>query len=706
MRAFLPVTILPRISLMLGWAAMLISSLTHAATFVVDDAQDAIDANPGDGLCEIVLIPPQTEITCTLRAAIQEANASSGADEVTLPEGVYELTLEGAQENNAASGDIDILDNVVIRGAGPNSTILDGMQKDRLFEINDTSGSDALEVSVSGITIMNGLIEDLEGAGGGIWSNANLTLSNVLLHHNGVTGTQANGGALCNVGGRVELNAVTFSNNSAKNYGGAACNLADGVMVMTDTTFETNTTVVDGVLVHRGGALLSAGTLTATNSRFIDNYSVFGGAIFLEHGSATFTDVEVATNASWLHGGAVHVGSHDEHGAGIPVEFIVKNSTFRKNEIRGGNGRDGDPQGGALFITGGSQVTIEDSEIIDNDAKGECAVCLVNGGGISVGDGDVTLNRVRIAGNKAAQWGGGIYVANNKDIQDPANPLQHIVNRVNLTEVEITGNKSLDSGGGIAAEYAHDADTLQFLATVTLDKSLVAENSSFNGGGLVGSVVATNSTFSSNEATGNTVSCGTDPSDRDLYCGRGGAIFVPHKNNVLSLTHVTLFDNTSTARSGGTDIYNVVGAPVSVKQSILASGSGGTNCVGPLVSENYNVVSDGSCDLSNSSDLQDVDPLLSTLSANGVTTGLNTHALEAASPARDIIPLADCLPNDQRGYVRGPEVCDAGAFESDAGALAPAPTPVASGGDSGGGGGGDPWPILLIIPFLMARRWQ
>lgn len=699
-------TILSRTPLTLGWAALLASSLTHASTFVVDDTQDAVDVNPGNGVCEIALVPPQTKATCTLRAAIQEANASSGADEVTLPEGIYALSLEGAQENNSASGDIDIKDSVAISGAGPNSTIIDGMQKDRLFEINDASGSGALQVSLSGMTIMNGQLTDIDGAGGGIWSNANLTLSSVLLHHNGVTGTQANGGALCNVGGRVELNAVTFANNSAKNHGGAACNLADGIMIMTDTAFETNTTVVDGVLVHRGGALLSAGTLTASNSRFVDNYSVFGGALFLERGSATLTNVEVATNASWLHGGAIHVGSHDEHGAGLPVEFSVTNSTFRKNEIRGGNGRDGDPQGGALFITGGSQVTIEDSEIIDNDAKGQCTVCLVNGGGISVGDGDVTLNRVRIAGNKAAQWGGGIYVANNKDIQDPANPQHHVVNQVRLTEVEITGNQSLDLGGGIAAEYAHDADTLQFLSTVTLDRSLVAGNTSFNGGGLVGSVVATNSTFSGNQAKGNLASCGSDPSDRDLYCGRGGAIFVPHKNHVLRLTHVTLANNTSTARAGGTDIYNLVGAPVAVKQSILASGTGGTNCVGPVMSENYNVVSDGSCGLSNANDKQGVDPLLSPLSANGITTGLNTHALEAASPARDMIPMTDCLSNDQRGYARGPDVCDAGAFEGDTVALAP-PTPVASGGDSGGGGGsGDPWHILLAVPFLLARRLQ
>ena len=46
----------------------------QAATFVVGSAGDASDSQPGDGVCE-------TPLGCTLRAAIQEANALAGLDQ-------------------------------------------------------------------------------------------------------------------------------------------------------------------------------------------------------------------------------------------------------------------------------------------------------------------------------------------------------------------------------------------------------------------------------------------------------------------------------------------------------------------------------------------------------------------------------------------------------------------------------------------------
>ena len=50
------------------------------ANFVVNSTADMVDAEPGDGLCE-------TDITgdCTLRAAVQEANAFAGVDTITVP---------------------------------------------------------------------------------------------------------------------------------------------------------------------------------------------------------------------------------------------------------------------------------------------------------------------------------------------------------------------------------------------------------------------------------------------------------------------------------------------------------------------------------------------------------------------------------------------------------------------------------------------
>ena len=61
-----------------------LSSPAHASTtFTVDDDfVDGTDINPGDGVCDVNL--GAEEETCTLRAAIQEANRAPGADVINF----------------------------------------------------------------------------------------------------------------------------------------------------------------------------------------------------------------------------------------------------------------------------------------------------------------------------------------------------------------------------------------------------------------------------------------------------------------------------------------------------------------------------------------------------------------------------------------------------------------------------------------------
>src|SRR5258708_13030111 len=90
-------------------------------TFVVDDQSDAVDNNLGDGVCLT------TNAKCTLRAAIQEANAQyaghpgavytislPGAPTVASPPTVYSLTIAGSGEDLSATGDLDIKANLVL----------------------------------------------------------------------------------------------------------------------------------------------------------------------------------------------------------------------------------------------------------------------------------------------------------------------------------------------------------------------------------------------------------------------------------------------------------------------------------------------------------------------------------------------------------------------------------------------------------------
>ena len=66
----------------------------QAASFAVNTISDAADATPGDGVCQVAG-PPST---CSLRAAIEETQALSGADTISfsLPSPPATIQLTGA----------------------------------------------------------------------------------------------------------------------------------------------------------------------------------------------------------------------------------------------------------------------------------------------------------------------------------------------------------------------------------------------------------------------------------------------------------------------------------------------------------------------------------------------------------------------------------------------------------------------------------
>jgi CSLREA domain-containing protein len=127
-----------------------------AATFTVNTTADAVDATPGDGACA------SAGGSCSLRAAVMEANTLPGPDTIVLPAGRYTLTLAGAGEDAAATGDLDVLSDITILGAGAASTIIDGGGIDRVFDVLDT-------LRLTSLTVEGGRILDtsFDGGGGG-----------------------------------------------------------------------------------------------------------------------------------------------------------------------------------------------------------------------------------------------------------------------------------------------------------------------------------------------------------------------------------------------------------------------------------------------------------------------------------------------------------------------------------------------------------
>src|SRR5215213_5549672 len=121
------------------WLVAVVASLSlvpqaWAATFVVNSKLDATDANTSDGICAA------PSGSCTLRAAIVQANALMGADTITLPAETY-----------STSSELTISTNLTINGAGARVTRITGPGSGIVVRATGTA-----EVALSGMTIGGG----------------------------------------------------------------------------------------------------------------------------------------------------------------------------------------------------------------------------------------------------------------------------------------------------------------------------------------------------------------------------------------------------------------------------------------------------------------------------------------------------------------------------------------------------------------------
>src|SRR5262249_17989139 len=98
---------------------ILLAAKVWGASFVVSTTADGDDASPGDGTGRTAAGD------CTLRAAIEEANALhvSDPDVITLPAGTYKLS----------QSELHITDDLTINGAGAPTTIIQAAPNARVL---------------------------------------------------------------------------------------------------------------------------------------------------------------------------------------------------------------------------------------------------------------------------------------------------------------------------------------------------------------------------------------------------------------------------------------------------------------------------------------------------------------------------------------------------------------------------------------------
>jgi hypothetical protein len=165
-----------------------VSLSASAAEFRVDRLGDLHDLTPGDGFCRAVLIIGEPK--CTLRAAIEEANALPGDDVIVVAEATYVLTL----------GQLLITQSVDILGEG--MPVIDANHSSRVFDVTELRTE--VQVLFRSLTIRNGemTVAGHGGAGLVVRSGAHVELNRCRVEHNEAIGGGAGIWATCASSGR------------------------------------------------------------------------------------------------------------------------------------------------------------------------------------------------------------------------------------------------------------------------------------------------------------------------------------------------------------------------------------------------------------------------------------------------------------------------------------------------------------------------
>jgi len=316
-RTSLPVQYLYRRWSFWLWIPLALACLTARAgpqlpadglTFTVNATADDSDAVIGDGVCETIA----GNGVCTLRAAIEEANAQPTDSTINFDLSPVDPGYNGTSWTISLLSVLpELSSNLTIEGPGP--SLLNVTRSSagffRIFTVTSTG-----TVNISGLTLSNGNADSENGGGilnenGGVLKVLNCILSsNQALRGGGISNQSTS---------TTNLMDSIVTGNIATDRGGGITNQDTGVVNVMNSTVDFNQ--------GSGGAGIrqsDIGTMTVTNCTVWGNLDsgVGGVGIFNALGGAlSVSNCTVSGN----------------HGAGLfnktPGPFVVKSSIVAQN---------------------------------------------------------------------------------------------------------------------------------------------------------------------------------------------------------------------------------------------------------------------------------------------------------------------------------------------------------------------------------------
>ena len=299
---------------------------------------------------------------CSLRGAIDAANATLEKDDIVLPAGTFYLTINGIDEDANTRGDLDVTSDIAFMGEGLAATIINGSALDRVFHLRNNS-----TVKLKNLAVRNGRVELL---GAGIYQvGGSLTLEGCMIFGNHTYGVPAFGGGIHSTG------TLTISDSRIlENHAGDPGNPGSGGT--------------------GGGIYITGKALTLTRSFIDSNRARFGAGIHMESATGEISYCTISQNEAFESGGGIYLEE---------TPLVIKNSTISDNSS--GQLGGGLSQFSALSL---GAATMVNSTVSGNIAR--------SGGGLHITKGSMDLSFVTITENRvdAAEPlligdGGGLY---------------------------------------------------------------------------------------------------------------------------------------------------------------------------------------------------------------------------------------------------------------------------------------------------------
>ena len=381
--------------------------------------------------------------TTSLRQAVAAANPG---DTVSVPAGHYTLAL----------GQITVPQPITIAGAGAGSTIIDGNNASRIFDVTELPGTATIE----GLTLTRGKVNVTTSnqGGGAVFNQGNtVALPSDTFTDNSVTGGGASGqggGAVFNGANTVTISGSSFQGNNVTLGGtGSTTGLGGGAVLdhgagitISGSSFTGNGATLTGVTSDDGGGAYheAGGGLTATNTSFSNNKLTIyggtitdgGGGIYDDGGGVTLTAGTLTGNSATLTSvtGFSGGGAYYENGVGLKANSSAfTNNTLTESTTAGTSG------GGGLYNDAGG-ITLTDASVTGNSASLSGSATDVGGGGAFDDASGPSWVNVTLSNNTlgapagSSAGGGGLFLGGGTG---------------KLTNTTINGNHSNQNAGAI-----------------------------------------------------------------------------------------------------------------------------------------------------------------------------------------------------------------------------------------------------------------